>query len=173
MPSRRRPTAKAFEDPNVSYQDPQPRYSQQPQYPGFPDYSSFPEEPGHSQPAWQQHSWQQPDDQRAEPVQPGGVRREVRALSAAYRRLRRVATLSALGYFVLFLVLSAYAPDLMAGHLAGGLSFGIVLGLLQLPVTLAAVAVYERTARRRVDPLAEAVRLHTEQSAQSQQGARR
>ncbi|MER7664147.1 MULTISPECIES: DUF485 domain-containing protein [unclassified Streptomyces] len=94
----------------------------------------------------------------------------MRALSTAYKRLRRVATLSALGYFVVFLVLCAYAPDLMSNRVTGGLTTGLLLGLLQLPVTALAVAWYERTARRRVDPLTEAVRRN---AASSPQGARR
>ncbi|MFF7203607.1 DUF485 domain-containing protein [Streptomyces sp. NPDC008141] len=131
----------------------------QPSYPEFPD---FPEQhPG------QAHQSQQ----RAQPAQPAADhRRDVRALSTAYKRLRRVATFSALGYFVVFLVLCAYAPDLMSSRVTGGLTTGLLLGLLQLPVTALAVAWYERTARRRVDPLTAAVRRNT---ASSPQGARR
>ncbi|WP_327677718.1 DUF485 domain-containing protein [Streptomyces sp. NBC_00467] len=128
----------------------------QPSYPEFPD---FPE-----QQAGQTHQSQQ----HAQPA--ADHRRDVRALSTAYKRLRRVATLSALGYFVVFLVLCAYAPDLMSSRVTGGLTTGLLLGLLQLPVTALAVAWYERTARRRVDPLTAAVRRNT---APSPQGARR
>lgn len=123
---------------------------------------SYPEQPGPPQ-----HYWQDPPPPPEPPVAPPS---DVPALSSAYRRLRRVGTLTALGYFVLFLLLSAYAPGLMTGKITGGLTFGLLLGLLQLPVTLVAVAAYERSARRRVDPLAEAVRR---QAAQSPQGARR
>ncbi|GAA1532364.1 hypothetical protein GCM10009730_47070 [Streptomyces albidochromogenes] len=87
------------------------------------------------------------------PVVPGH-HGDLRRLRSAYRRLRRVATLTALGYFTLFLVLSGFAPGLMGGELPGGLTTGLLLGLCQLPVTLAAIAVYERSARHRVDPLA-------------------
>ncbi|WP_351227951.1 DUF485 domain-containing protein [Streptomyces sp. NPDC002133] len=88
-------------------------------------------------------------------------------LRSGYRRLRRVATLTALGYFTLFLVLSGYAPGLMTGELSGGLTTGLFLGLCQLPVTLAAIALYERIARRRVDPLATAIRLRAEEAAEA------
>ncbi|MHC5702289.1 DUF485 domain-containing protein [Streptomyces sp. PKU-MA01144] len=83
---------------------------------------------------------------------------ELPRLRAGYRRLRRVATLTALGYFVLFLLLSAYAPDLMTGRINGGLTTGVLLGLLTLPVALVAITVYERIAHHRVDPLAAAIR---------------
>ncbi|MFF1478339.1 DUF485 domain-containing protein [Streptomyces sp. NPDC058301] len=79
-------------------------------------------------------------------------------LRTAYRLLRRVSTLTALGYFVLFLVLSGYAPGFLGRHISGGLTAGLLLGLCQLPVTLVAIGVYEWTAQRTVDPLAAAIR---------------
>jgi uncharacterized membrane protein (DUF485 family) len=85
---------------------------------------------------------------------------EIRILRRAYRRLRRTATFTALGYFVLFLLLSGYAPGLMAHRLSGSLTLGLFLGLLQLPVTLIALFIYERTAQRYVDPLSAAIRSH-------------
>lgn len=105
-------------------------------------------------------SRQQPDQEPAP-----GDRGDMRALGSAYRRLRRVATLTALGYFVLFLILSGYAPGTMTGRITGGLTTGLVLGLLQLPVALAAIAVYERIAARRVDPLVQAIRARAEAAA--------
>lgn len=87
-----------------------------------------------------------------------GHHSDLRRLRSAYRRLRRVATLTALGYFILFLALSGFAPGLMSSELPGGLNTGLLLGLCQLPVTLAAIAVYEQSARHRVDPLAEDLR---------------
>ncbi|MFF3845585.1 DUF485 domain-containing protein [Streptomyces sp. NPDC002328] len=95
---------------------------------------------------------------------------DLRTLRGAYRWQRRVATLTALGYFVLFLVLSAFAPSLMEDEVAGGLPLGLLLALLQLPVTLLAVALYERTARRHVDPLADRIRKLAELDAR--RGAR-
>ncbi|MFF9064104.1 DUF485 domain-containing protein [Streptomyces sp. NPDC014891] len=92
-------------------------------------------------------------------------RDDLHLLGSAYRRLRRVATFTALGYFVVFLFLSGYAPSLMTGSITGGLTTGLVLGLLQLPVALGAIAVYERIARRRVDPLAATIRARAERAA--------
>ncbi|MFF4229407.1 DUF485 domain-containing protein [Streptomyces sp. NPDC001820] len=129
----------------------------------FPPPPSYPEQPGHPH-----HAWQAPP---ADP--PADPRRDIQALSAVYRRLRRVATLTALGYFVLFLILSAYAPGLMTGKITGGLNIALLLGLIQLPVTLIAVAAYEKSARRRVDPLAEAVRFQAAKTTRNTQGARR
>ncbi|MFM9371634.1 DUF485 domain-containing protein [Streptomyces sp. Da 82-17] len=94
-----------------------------------------------------------------------GRHSDIRVLRSAYKWLRRVATVTALGYFTLFLVLSAYAPGLMTLRVDGGLSAGLLLGACQLPVTLAALAVYEWRARRAVDPLAERLRRQAELEA--------
>lgn len=85
------------------------------------------------------------------------------ALRSAYRTLRRVSTLTALGSFVVYVLLSCFAPDLMGTKVAGELSLGMALGILQLVVTFAAVLWYGRSAERFVDPLARAVRERTVQ----------
>ncbi|MEU5685603.1 DUF485 domain-containing protein [Streptomyces venezuelae] len=91
-----------------------------------------------------------------------GRHSDLRKLRGAYRIQRRVATLTALGYFTLFLVLSALAPAFMTGTVSGGLTTGLLLGLCQLPVTLLALVLFERTARRRLDPLSELLRRQRE-----------
>ncbi|MFI0968016.1 DUF485 domain-containing protein [Streptomyces sp. NPDC021080] len=94
-----------------------------------------------------------------------GQHSDIRLLRGAYRRQRRVATLTALGYFTLFLILSAFAPSLMTSTVSGGLSTGLLLGLLQVPVTCLAIAVYEYSARRRLDPIADRIRRQSELDA--------
>ncbi|MFE9450120.1 DUF485 domain-containing protein [Streptomyces sp. NPDC006739] len=86
---------------------------------------------------------------------------DLTALRSAYQVLRRVSTLTALGSFVVYLVLSCCAPDLMGSRIAGELSLGMGLGILQLVVTFAAVLWYGRGAEHSVDPLARAVRERT------------
>lgn len=121
----------------------------------------FPDPPQDPGPPWPEHP-------QGTPTPNGDLNR----LRAAYRRLRRVATLTALGYFTLFLILSAYAPGLMtSGSDDGGLTTGLTLGLCQLPVVLVAIAVYERIARRRVDPLAATIRQHAEEAAETHRAA--
>ncbi|MFP3987265.1 DUF485 domain-containing protein [Streptomyces sp. E11-3] len=92
-------------------------------------------------------------------------------LRSSYRLLRRSMTLAALGYFTLFLLLTGYAPELMETEMFGGFTFGLVMGLLQFPVTFAAIIGYERSAVRTVDPLARDVRRAVEQRG-AQGGAR-
>ncbi|MEU7116305.1 DUF485 domain-containing protein [Streptomyces sp. NPDC046182] len=142
---------------------------------GSPSWDTDPHAARDSSPrAWDSspQGWdspQQPWDASPQPQpQPPAAthdRDDLHRLGSAYRKLRRVATFTALGYFVVFLFLSGYAPSVMTGNITGGLTTGLVLGLLQLPVALAAIALYERIARRRVDPLAEAIRERAEQAA--------
>ncbi|MFF9087302.1 DUF485 domain-containing protein [Streptomyces sp. NPDC014991] len=97
--------------------------------------------------------------------EPLGHHSDLRVLRSAYRRQRRTATLTALGYFTLFLVLSACAPGVMTRTVADGIPAGLLLALVQLPVTWLAIGLYGTTARRYVDPLAERIRRQTELDA--------
>jgi uncharacterized membrane protein (DUF485 family) len=89
-----------------------------------------------------------------------GPHRDLRLLRRASRRLRRVATFAALCYFAVFLTLTVELPSVMTRPAPGGLPVGLVLALIQLPVTWLAVVLYELIARRYVDPLARRVRRH-------------
>ncbi|MFD4727076.1 DUF485 domain-containing protein [Streptomyces seoulensis] len=96
---------------------------------------------------------------QAEPQGPrSGPHRTLRILRRAYRWQRRVASLTALGYFAVFLTLTVKAPWLMTRPGPGGLPTGLVLALVQIPVTWLAVLLYEATAYRLVDPLARRAR---------------
>ena len=83
-----------------------------------------------------------------------GYHRALRVLRRAGRWQRRVATVVALGYFAVFLTLTVEAPALMARPVLGGLPAGLLLALVQVPMTWLAVVLFEYTARRYVDPLA-------------------
>ncbi|MCW7943282.1 hypothetical protein AAW14_14790 [Streptomyces hygroscopicus] len=123
-----------------------------------PDHSP----PLASSPSYVTYPWQPPPAppaQRRPPRRtPLGHHSDLRILRTAYRWQRRVATLTALGYFTLFLVLSAYAPSFMTRTVSGGLTLGLLLGLLQVPVTFLAIALYAYTARHTVDPIADRIR---------------
>lgn len=127
-------------------------------------YSTYPWQPPPSPP--------EPAPRHPRHRSPLGHHSDLRILRSAYRWQRRTATLTALGYFTLFLVLSAYAPSFMASSVTDGLPTGLLLALLQLPVTWLAIAVYEHTARRYVDPLADRIRKQSEVDARREAGAR-
>ncbi|MFF2201617.1 DUF485 domain-containing protein [Streptomyces sp. NPDC058145] len=124
--------------------------------PHSPPYPTYP---------WQPVPPEPPRPHRGLSREPLGHHSDLRVLRGAYRWQRRTATLTALGYFTLFLVLSAYAPDVMTRDLADGIPAGLLLALLQLPVTWLAIALYEHTARRHVDPLADRIRKEAELDA--------
>ncbi|MCC8453579.1 DUF485 domain-containing protein [Streptomyces rochei] len=127
-------------DPSPSYPHRPPPPPYRPPWPPRPPHRPSPPPPAPHRTALGHHS-------------------DLRVLRTAYRWQRRTATLTALGYFTLFLFLSAYAPGVMTDtSLAGGLPTGLLLALLQLPVTWLAIALYEHTARRHVDPLADRIR---------------
>ncbi|MEU6814350.1 DUF485 domain-containing protein [Streptomyces sp. NPDC046860] len=106
-------------------------------------------------PAWSTGDGPSRPDQRG---RRSGPHRTLRLLRRAYRWQRRVAALTALGYFAAFLVLTVRAPWLMTRTGPGGLPTGLVLALAQIPVTWLAVLLYEVTAYRFVDPLARRAR---------------
>jgi len=123
-----------------------------------------------TRPAWAA-SGEHLSERAALPSAPApGHHRDLRVLRRAYRRQRRVATFTALGYFTVFLVLSARAPSFMTEPVTGGLSTGMVLGLVQLPVTWLAIVLFEYTASRYVDPLARRMRQRTALLAERETG---
>ncbi|MEU6775609.1 DUF485 domain-containing protein [Streptomyces sp. NPDC046759] len=145
-----------------------PEYPEYPRPPAPPYGAAFPSSPSYVAQLWQQSE----STGRGAPRPPApSAHGELRLLRGAYRRQRRVATFTALGYFTLFLVLSAFAPSLMTGVISGGLTSGLLLGLLQIPVTCLAIALYEHTARRRVDPIAD--RIREQAAADAGRGATR
>ncbi len=83
---------------------------------------------------------------------------EFRALR---RRLRRfVFPMSALflGWYLAYVLLASYAKPFMATKVAGNVTVGLVLGLLQFVSTFVITTLYVRFARRAVDPAAAEIR---------------
>ncbi len=137
--------------------------SYDPPHPSYPSHAARPSHPARPTYPWQPPEAPEPAHPvRRTPREPLGRHSDLRVLRSAYRWQRRTATLTALGYFTLFLVLSAYAPGVMTRTVADGIPAGLLLALVQLPVTWLAIALYEHTARRHVDPLADRIRRHAE-----------
>lgn len=89
--------------------------------------------------------------------------------SAEFATLRRrlyrfVFPVSAifLGWYLLYVLLADYAHDFMALRLAGNITVGLVLGLLQFVSTFVITALYVRFASLRLDPMAERIRKRVE-----------
>ncbi|MGW2386671.1 DUF485 domain-containing protein [Streptomyces sp. NPDC001658] len=129
-----------------------------------PPYATYP---------WQPPTPPEPVERRPRHRTALGHHSDLRLLRSAYRWQRRTATLTALGYFTLFLFLSAFAPSFMTGTVGDTVPTGLLLALVQLPVTWLAVGLYEYTARRHVDPLADRIRKESALNAKRGEADRR
>ncbi|MFD7706010.1 DUF485 domain-containing protein [Streptomyces sp. NPDC059785] len=158
-----------------SYASPEPYAGPEP-YPGAASYADrrpgaggspvYPVRPG-SVPALPAPPGHRPGLPPGEPLRDGaqlchwgGHHQDLSVLRRAYHRQRGVSALAAVGCFSLFLALLVGAPSFMNRRLAEGLSAGLLLALAQFPAVGLALALYERTARRQVDPLARRLHRH-------------
>jgi uncharacterized membrane protein (DUF485 family) len=55
-------------------------------------------------------------------------------------------------WYLLYVLLASYAPAFMSTKLAGNITVGLVIGLLQFVSTFAITTIYVRYANRRLDP---------------------
>ncbi|BCL25470.1 DUF485 domain-containing protein [Streptomyces aurantiacus] len=136
------------------------------------EYAAQPHRARHdtARPAWAASGESLPEHAALPSGPAPGHHRDLRILRRAYRRQRRVAACTVLGYFTLFLALSVLDPSFMTKPVTGGLSTGMVLGLVQLPVTWLAIVLFEYTASRYVDPLARRMRQRTALLAEREPG---
>ncbi|MGY1594010.1 DUF485 domain-containing protein [Geodermatophilus sp. SYSU D00708] len=81
------------------------------------------------------------------------------------RRFRRFAfpmTVAFLVWYLLYVLLSTYAPDLMSTRVFGNVNLGILLGLAQFVTTFVITHLYVAHADRRTDPIADEMRERLE-----------
>jgi uncharacterized membrane protein (DUF485 family) len=81
------------------------------------------------------------------------------------RRLRRFVFPMSAGFLVWYLayvLLASYAPELMATKVLGNVNVGLIVGLLQFVSTFVITTAYVRFADRHVDPAAERIRHEIE-----------
>lgn len=87
---------------------------------------------------------------------------EFAQLRTRFRRFVFPVTAGFLVWYLLFVLLSAYAKDFMATKVIGTINVGIVFGLLQFVSTFAITMWYVRWADREFDPTADALRERIE-----------
>ena len=92
----------------------------------------------------------------AEPISPQQISHdpEFRSLRRARLRFGVRATALSVGAFLLYVLLSSFAPGVMNQPLIGHLTLGLALGLGQFVVMAATAWSYVRHMRTEVDPLA-------------------
>ncbi|HEY4006563.1 MAG TPA: DUF485 domain-containing protein [Pseudonocardia sp.] len=77
------------------------------------------------------------------------------------RRLRRFAfpmSIAFLLWYLLYVLLAAYAPEFMSIKLDGNITVGLLIGVLQFVSTFVITTVYVRYANRNLDPAAARLR---------------
>lgn len=77
------------------------------------------------------------------------------------RRFRRFAvpmTVAFLAWYLLFVLLSTYAVDLMNTHVFGNVNLGVLLGLGQFVTTFLITQLYVAYSAKNTDPIADEMR---------------
>jgi uncharacterized membrane protein (DUF485 family) len=67
-------------------------------------------------------------------------------------------------WYLLYVVLAMYVPQLFAIRVVGNVNLGVILGLLQFVTTFAITGAYVSFANRKLDPKATAIRERLEPS---------
>ena len=83
---------------------------------------------------------------------------EFRAFRSRLRRFIFPMTVLFLGWYLAYVLLASYAPDFMGIRVAGTITVGLVIGLLQFVSTFVITTVYVRFADREIDPTAARLR---------------
>lgn len=81
------------------------------------------------------------------------------------RRFRRFAfpmTFAFLAWYLLYVLLSTYAPDFMATEVFGNVNVGLLLGLGQFVSTFVITHLYVAHANKNTDPIADEMRERLE-----------
>jgi uncharacterized membrane protein (DUF485 family) len=82
--------------------------------------------------------------------------KEFQELKRRFRGFAFPMTVAFLVWYLLYVVLSAYARDFMGAKVVGNINVALVFGLLQFVSTFLIAWAYERFARRTLEPLAKA-----------------
>ncbi|WP_064744130.1 DUF485 domain-containing protein [Actinomadura oligospora] len=94
-------------------------------------------------------------------------------LRRRFARLALAVAGSFLGWYFLYVALSAFARDLMARPVAGNINVALVLGVLQFVSTFALAWYYARYASESLDPIAAALREEADAPAAIRAAPRR
>lgn len=89
--------------------------------------------------------------------------RRFRLLRRRFNRLALIVTASFLSWYFLYILLSAFARDLMALPVLGNVNVAMVLGVLQFASTFLLAWRYTHYARTALDPMAAQLREEIEQ----------
>ncbi|MBW8487337.1 DUF485 domain-containing protein [Actinomadura parmotrematis] len=88
-----------------------------------------------------------------------------RLLRSRFRWLAVSIVSTFLGWYLLYVLLSAFARGLMGQRVLGNINVGLILGVLQFVSTFLLAWAYTSYARKILDPLARELREEAEQAA--------
>ncbi|SNR47464.1 DUF485 domain-containing protein [Blastococcus mobilis] len=83
-------------------------------------------------------------------------------LKKRFRAFAFPMTFAFFAWYLLYVLLSTYAPDLMATRVFGNVNLGLLLGLAQFVTTFAITHLYVAHANRRTDPISDEMRERLE-----------
>jgi uncharacterized membrane protein (DUF485 family) len=92
---------------------------------------------------------------------------EFSRLRAALRGFVFPMTVAFFLWYLLYVVMSAYARDFMDTKVVGNINVALVFGLLQFLTTFLIAWLYERYSRRRLDPLSAQLKAKIEGQSMS------
>jgi uncharacterized membrane protein (DUF485 family) len=95
---------------------------------------------------------------------------EFQELKRRFRAFAFPMTVAFLAWYLLYVLLSTYAPDFMATEVFGNVNVGILLGLGQFVSTFAITHLYVAHATRRTDPIADEMRERLEHHEYARRG---
>ena len=89
---------------------------------------------------------------------------DFRELRHRFRSFVFPMTAAFLIWYLLYVILSAWARDFMAHKVFGNITVGVVFGLLQFVSTFSIAWLYSRYASKRLDPLSAQIRNRIEEN---------
>ncbi len=96
---------------------------------------------------------------RTDPYEPIVAGEDFRELRRRYRRFVFPVTVAALGWYLSYVLCAVAAPGVMRNRILGEFSVAFVLGLSQFAVTFVVTYLYSRYADRRLEPIADHIRV--------------
>ena len=93
---------------------------------------------------------------------------EFAELRRRYRGFAFPATVAFLAWYLLFVIMSNWAPGFMTTRLFGHINVALVFGLLQFVTPFGLAWVYSRSSTKKLDPLAEKLRAEYEAGKRGQ-----
>ena len=96
--------------------------------------------------------------------------REFQSLRRHFSAFVTPAVVAFIIWYMLFAILSAFAPGFMATSVAGAVNVGLLFGILQFVSTFAITALFLRWGRNKFDAQSTRLRMRLEQGRGGEQG---